>query len=319
MRLNLILLLNVLLLLWLCSCTHLGGNVELAGDVLHYPGAEELPALQEYFQQWRKMEASPAELPAESRQPQPPLHTLNQYTYQGMSEAFPALLRVMTREDLGRREKNILENQAILHLRNTMLLRIYRCMEDIRHSKADAVAELREAIGPMKRICRQLPEGALTPELAAYIDTLDKWCALQEATLPLPILGGLWAVGAANAVTADSVTVPMKFSASWQDADEELKLPEAEHIWMNLVFLRPTVAAGRKVCMLLPPLPPDTQITLNDTEYNFPEGTSTVMRLDINSGLTDSKAEQCLAFRMRRAHIGKALLPPVLLSIQEQP
>ena len=69
----------------------------------------------------------------------------------------------------------------------------------------------------------------------------------------------------------------------------------------------------------LPPLPPDTQITLNDTEYNFPEGTSTVMRLDINSGLTDSKAEQRLAFRMRRAHIGKALLPPVLLSIQEQP
>jgi hypothetical protein len=211
-------------------------------------------------------------------------------------------------------EKELLETLALCHLRNSLLNNIYRLMDTLRHGRVDAIRELQNCAEALERLCSSPVTGVVNGEMRAFSAQLSDWSLLLEQCLPLPPLAGLWQASSSGAIPDGENIRPVKFSALFNDSDEYAAAGEAE-VWLHQFFPCPTVAQGRKICLLLPPLPPETRIFLNGSE--LAADASGKCRLLSLQEAVNGRGREHLAIMVPAAHAGRAMLPPLLVSTPE--
>ena len=205
------------------------------------------------------------------------------------------------------------------HLLQEQVARIYHAAERLQHGKDEALPLLVAAVRKLDTLCRQqdVPADAVAGRLNAC---LSDWRALWEGLQPAGVLPSLWLLTGGEAaqwpLMLTKETPLVHFSAGYVELPMQLPdlktlNPPAQDgfVCLRQRFVRPDASSGQELCLVCPPLPPDTEICLNGTALPLERFGGKAACIPLGGILHAELMMQEISVRLPAAEAGRAMLP----------
>lgn len=284
----------------------------------HFGG--ELPeALAEYAKSWQGWmdEAPPHQSNPAVKDALPPSSSQLAFEVQRYTDTFPALLFAMASPGLTASQRKFLQTLSLLHQRQALLAGIYQALDELQHSRREALPALLEHTRLLQDFQRKFQRGLPRDAAAAVLEELSPWIALWEGRDPLGVLPNLWQATREMPALDDNTDKPppaaaVRFTALYSERPANAQLPDdlrgAKYLWLRQDFETPVVAEGRLAYLILPALPRQAEIRLNDQLLQNPRP-GHPWAIPLTAELLGDAKTQTILIQLPTSKVGNPVLP----------